>query len=57
MGNQCLRKEYASQIPQQELEPKEKRQQTYLEGSYKNKLNDNRNQLVKTRVERMRNYE
>lgn len=47
MGNKCMRKEFDSHITQESN--RGKRQGTYLDGQYLDKLNDNRNTLVKSR--------
>lgn len=48
MGNKCFRKDLDSHISTQD-DNRGKRQSTNLDGQYLNKLNDNRNNLVKTR--------
>lgn len=50
MGNRCL-------SDKKDIEAVEKKQRPVFEGQYKDKLNDNRNQLAKTRQERLRQYE
>lgn len=48
MGNKCIRKDIDSHISTQD-DNRPKRQGTYLDGQYLNRLNDNRNNLVKMR--------